>query len=110
MYVQTFPDASSGKWQISTGGAAMASWSTDGKELFYLTLDKKFMVVNTQNGFQSVTPQVLFSNVPISVVPSQTIQYVVNSDSQSFIFIKPEADPRTASITIISNWQKFLKK
>jgi serine/threonine protein kinase len=110
VYVQRFPDAASGKWQISSGGAAMASWSKDGKELFYLTLDKKFMVVDVKAGFQSASSQVLFSNVPFSVVPSQTIQYVVNSDSQSFIIIKQEADRSTASITVISNWQNFLKK
>ena len=41
IYVQTFPDPSHGRWQISTTGAVMPCWSKDGKELFYLTLDRK---------------------------------------------------------------------
>ena len=36
IYVQTFPDASGGKWTISTGGGTQPRWRRDGKELFYL--------------------------------------------------------------------------
>ena len=44
IYVRSFPASNAGgKWQISTVGAEQPTWRRDGKELFYLTLDKKLM-------------------------------------------------------------------
>ena len=44
VYVRPFPGPG-GKWQISTGGGRFPSWSPNGKELFYRTLDSRIMVV-----------------------------------------------------------------
>jgi Tol biopolymer transport system component len=35
-----------GKWQISNGGAVLPRWSTDGSELYFLTLDSVLMAVD----------------------------------------------------------------
>ena len=35
IYVQPFPDASQGKWMVSSGGGVEPRWSRDGNELFY---------------------------------------------------------------------------
>jgi hypothetical protein len=45
VYVRPFP-ASGGKWQISTEGGYLPTWSRDGRELFYETPDQKLMVVS----------------------------------------------------------------
>jgi serine/threonine-protein kinase len=46
VYVQPFPDASRGKWLISSGGAFYPLWSNNGRELFYESLDGRIMVVD----------------------------------------------------------------
>ena len=51
IWVRPFPDASRGKWQVSTGGGLYAFWSNNGRELFYETADNRIMVVDyTING------------------------------------------------------------
>jgi Tol biopolymer transport system component len=44
VWVQSFP-AGNGKWQVSTNGGVQPRWRRDGKELFYLGLDRKLMAV-----------------------------------------------------------------
>jgi hypothetical protein len=79
--VQTFPDVTRGKWQISTGGGTWPVWSKGSKELFYVTLDRKMMAVDITGGFQAVTSKVLFPNFPRRVNPTDTIQYAASRDA-----------------------------
>lgn len=109
IYVQTFPDPSQGKWQISTDGGTWPLFSNDGKELFYVTLDKKMIAVDITGGFHAVSSKVLFSNFPRRVNPLDNYQYSVSPDSQRFLIVTPVEDPSRASITIISNWQELIK-
>jgi len=111
IYVQTFPDASLGRWQISTNGGMMPAWRGDGKELFYLTLDRKLIAVNTSNGFPASSSNVLFTNVPVrtNIFPGIK-QYAVPPDGQRFLINAPVEDPSRASITVIYNWQELLKR
>jgi serine/threonine protein kinase len=44
VYVRSFP-AGNGQWQVSTNGGVQPRWRRDGKELFYLALDRKLMAV-----------------------------------------------------------------
>ncbi len=44
VYVRPFPGPG-GKWQISTSGGVMPTWSPNGKELFYRTGGNRIMVV-----------------------------------------------------------------
>src|SRR4029453_15396759 len=49
VYVQSFPP-SGGKWQISTNGGSQPQWRHDGKELFFLGLDRKLTAVEVNGG------------------------------------------------------------
>jgi Tol biopolymer transport system component len=44
VYVTTFPRTNL-KWVVSTGGGSQARWRRDGKELYYLGLDRNLMAV-----------------------------------------------------------------
>src|SRR5262249_48809301 len=101
IYVQTFPDLSKGKWQISSGGGTWPTWCKECKELFYISLDKKLVAVDISNGFQSPTTKVLFSNFPRRVNPTDFYQYAVSPDGRRFLIITPVEDPSRATITII---------
>jgi predicted lipoprotein with Yx(FWY)xxD motif len=50
--VQNFPallaGSSAGKWQVSATGSINPQWRRDGKELFYLTPDKRLMAVEVK--------------------------------------------------------------
>src|SRR5262249_12278625 len=43
VYVRPFPDVNAGRWQVSTGGGRVPTWSGDGRELFFLVGDGTFM-------------------------------------------------------------------
>jgi serine/threonine-protein kinase len=46
IYVRPFPNASGGRWQISSDGGLYAIWSNNGRELFYETMENRIMVVD----------------------------------------------------------------
>jgi Tol biopolymer transport system component len=55
VYVQGFPEPR-GKFQISTGGGRYPQWSPDGRELYYVSADRKFMVADMKMGADSPAP------------------------------------------------------
>jgi eukaryotic-like serine/threonine-protein kinase len=62
IYVRPFPQASAGKWQISTVGGSQPQFSRDGKKMFYLSPDKELMQVEIRlaPAFEFGTPTALF--------------------------------------------------
>jgi Tol biopolymer transport system component len=44
--VQSFPDPSRGKWQVSTNGGTFPRWRRDGRELHYVGSDSRMMAVS----------------------------------------------------------------
>src|SRR5437867_2756230 len=47
IYIQSFP-TSGMKWQVSSKGGSSVRWRRDGRELFYLALDRKIMSVQVR--------------------------------------------------------------
>ncbi len=107
IYVQTVP-AGGAKFQISTDGGAAPVWRQDGKELYYLSPDRKLMAVPIRNGstIEAGAPQTLFTlRVSQSVMPVR--------DGQRFLVVEaPDGDEAAAvpPVTIVLNWQTELKK
>ena len=114
VYVRSFPLESGGKWQISFEGAQQPEWRTDGRELFYMTLDKNLMAmdVETKEHFQVGTPHLLFKTgaSPNLAAHADNQQYFAADNGQRFLIntIVPSEDP--PQITILLNWQSLLKK
>jgi eukaryotic-like serine/threonine-protein kinase len=105
VYTRSFPGLST-KWQISTGGGTRPRWRQDGRELFYLTPDKKLMAVKIRVGsrFEADVPRELFQ-APLQNLAS----YVVAADGRRFLLSVPtEASP--IPITVVLNWTATLKK
>jgi len=115
VYVRTFsPDPAAavsdeGKWLISTGGGSEPRWRTDGKELYYLTPDRKLMAVElaTNAGFAAAVPKALFQ----APQRAATLPYGwdVTPDGKRFLFAAP-AEQREAPFTMVVNWQATLKR
>jgi eukaryotic-like serine/threonine-protein kinase len=116
IYVRPFsPDpAASGegeKWQISYGGGQVPKWTSDGKELYYLTPDWKVMEVDVTEAptFQGGTPRLLFqAPQPFDVTASLSNgNYTI--DGKHFLFLSPTTQTAGEQTTIVLNWQAGLK-
>lgn len=105
VYVQTFPEHG-GKWQISTGGGGLPVWSRDGRELYFISADKKMMAVEVKaNGtkFEAGVPKALFA------VPAQA-QFDVSKDGRFLIHVPVDTAATNVPLTVVVNWQAGLKK
>jgi protease II len=108
VYVQRFP-LSSDKWQISTGSGLQPLWRGDGKELFFITEDKKLMAVDlkTDGKFESGIPRELFQ---VNLKTGFAYSYAAAGDGQRFLISAPVDAPTGAPMTVVLNWTTGLKK
>lgn len=107
VYVQHFPTFD-GKRQISTGGGDTPRWRGDGKELFYLSPDKKLMAVTVKGNatLETDRPRVLFETGPARAWP--WTEYAVTSDGQRFLM--PMWETTSVPFTVVVNWAAELKR
>jgi eukaryotic-like serine/threonine-protein kinase len=106
IYVQGFP-VSSGKFQVSTNGGNSPRWRRDGKELFYLTRDRKMMAVNvkaTATTFETTRPRELFQTRAVAA-PFAIWTYDVTADGQRFLIqIAPDEAEGPPPMMVVMNW------
>ncbi len=115
VYVRDFapdrvPAVGAGKWLISTAGGDKPRWRHDGRELFFLSLDRRKMMavsVKLAPAFEPGIPAPLFDvDAAIGFAP-----YDVSADGRFLINTPIAADAMTSSpITVILNWTAGLKK
>lgn len=108
VYVQSFPP-SGGKWQLSTTGGAQPHWRADGKELFYMTPDRKLMAVdvNSQQSFGVGAPKLLFqTTVARYEAPNR---YAVSRDGQRFL-VNSAVEEVSHTMTVVLNWTSEIKR
>jgi Tol biopolymer transport system component len=104
------------KWQVSRdGGTGPVYWAADGRELYYLSLNREMMVVGVraESGFQFGEPRVLFK-IPEAFPAGNGIGGAVSMsrDGERFLFAVPPAPgPRPAlpQITILDREGKSVK-
>ncbi len=117
IYIQSFPSAAGGKWQVSAGGGVYPRWSRDGRELFYLAADGQLMAVPVRiTGARSDlvpdlgTPKPLFDARLVggsSTAVGFRAQYDVAPDGQRFL-VNLETGSSDSPITVVVNWQSGL--
>jgi serine/threonine protein kinase/Tol biopolymer transport system component len=114
VYVQQYPERTN-KVQISTNGGLYPRWSSNSKELFYLSQDGTLMVVdvreNTAN-FQASTPRMLFKTTAVLTDHfGFHYEYDVTTDGQRFLVNEPVTPANQPSpLTVVLNWQAALKR
>jgi Tol biopolymer transport system component len=113
VYVQPFPpgEGRSGKWLVSSNGGLQPRWRADGKELFYISNDRRMMVVDVKTNptFESGTPRALFPTLAINT-NNQMFQYDVTKDGQRFFIITPSPSATATPATVVLNWQAGLRR
>jgi serine/threonine protein kinase/Tol biopolymer transport system component len=108
IYVRSFP-ASSAAWQISNDGGGHPRWRRDGKELFYVSPDKKLMAVEVNESagtFEVGLTKPLFE-IGIVSEPSPS-NYDVTADGQRFL-VNTNVE-KNVPVTVVMNWTAKLKE
>lgn len=108
VYVQPFPPDGS-IWQVSSAGGAQVAWRRDGRELYYLTADRKLFAVevSTGSGFRFGAPRFLFE-MPVNTTGNIRNSFVPAADGQRFLVSRLIAD-EPPKITVVLNWQDVLE-
>ncbi len=104
VYVQAFP-AGGAKWLVSTGGGQQPQWRSDGRELFYLSPDRKLIGVEVRAGadFAIGAAAGLFdTRITAWERANQGVQYAVTADGQRFLV--NTAAETIVPITLVLNW------
>jgi dipeptidyl aminopeptidase/acylaminoacyl peptidase len=119
VYVREFRLGSGGKpegtptQQISSGGGISPRWRGDGKELFYVSGDRKTILsvdIATKPDFQFSATK-LSVPVPLGVLASAPVFPSVTSDGQRFLAAAPVAQSTGPhQFTVVLNWPSLLKK
>ncbi|MCA1576165.1 MAG: hypothetical protein LC794_02220 [Acidobacteria bacterium] len=112
LFVQSFP-AGRGKWQISRAGSGPPEWRADGKELFYVSVDKRMAVDVKTDGdaFEASTPKQLFEIRGPSVPGAGGVPaFDASNDGKRFLIAASVEDYVFTPITVVLNWTADLKK
>ena len=108
IYVETVP-RSDRKWPVSTNGGYEPRWRADGREIYYLSEDRKLMAVPVGAGPSFGIPKPLFqTHVPPGVSWLRT-HYVPSRDGQRFL-VNVATDTVASPITVVLNWSASLNK
>src|SRR5262249_22490898 len=111
IYVQGFPK-SGAKFMVSVTGGLRPRWRRDGKELFYLSPDRKMMAVEvrtTASGVEAGKPRELFQTRAIATFPTFHI-YDITADGQRFLINTTLESAGPPPITVVLNWREGLKR
>ena len=113
IYVRPFPGPG-GKWQISTGGGDFPQWSSNGRELFYLTNDNKLMVATysaSGDSFRADSPR-LWSNIQLANIGPYK-NFSLHPDGKRIAAItdpQTKAQGQPAKITFVVNFTDELRR
>jgi serine/threonine-protein kinase len=112
IYVRPFPDANSGRWQISTGSGTRPLWARSGKELFYVGPSGAVMSVAVEGGstFRSGSPTRLLEGPYFLNAGNKGRTYDVSPDGQRFLMIKVGRGSAPTSIIVVQHWFEELKR
>jgi eukaryotic-like serine/threonine-protein kinase len=106
--VQTVP-LSDKKWQVSTSGGYEPRWRADGREIYYLSEDRKLMAVDVRPGPSFGIPRILFQTQVQPGVAANRMHYVPARDGKRFL-INTQSAPSITPITVVTNWANALNK
>jgi hypothetical protein len=106
VHVETLP-RSDRKLLVSTAGRYEPRWRANGREIYYLSEDRKLMAVPVGAGPSFGIPKPVFqTRVPAGVSTNRT-HYVPNRDGQRFL-VYMDLEAPASPITVVVNWQAAL--
>jgi Tol biopolymer transport system component len=107
IYVTSYPDRAA-KYQVSTHGGRMPTWSARSGELFFLDADTMMVSrVSTTGGFDWSTPRALFAQPDLGDLLHG---YGVTADGRRFLVPTRNPDAAVTEINIVLNWFEELER
>jgi len=102
VFVRSFPDARSGKWQVSTAGGTLPLWSRKGDELFFVDAanDMQAVRVATKPTFGILAKQRLFSINGYFGSPWAQA-YDVSLDGQRFLMLRVGSSTGAVPVSLV---------
>ena len=115
VYVRSFPDVSSGHWQVSTNGGTRPIWTRSGQELVYVSPTGALMRVGVARGpsWAATTPTQVVKEGYCTIPQWWGLSYDISADGQRFLMIKEGGADGTAapaSIIVVQHWIEELKR
>jgi hypothetical protein len=107
VYVETIPP-SDRKWPVSNSGGYEPRWRADGREIYYLSADRRLMAVAVGTGPTFGIPKPLFQTRVRADVSGNRTHYVPSRDGR--FLVNTALDTPAAPITVIVNWTSMLQK
>jgi serine/threonine protein kinase len=109
VYVDSFP-RSGNRVRVSRSGGLCPKWRRDGKELYFLTDDRKLVAVSIEaSGSAAKTgPARILFEAPAVGAGLYTGQFAPNAEGSRFLFNARVEDRAPVGITVIANWQTLL--
>lgn len=104
VWVQAFPKATE-RWAVSTSGGSQPQWRRDGRELFYISGDRKLMAVDVNaasSSFNAGVPRELFP-LPLSGGLSARNNYMPTADGKRFLVNASYAGVGTR-VAVVLDW------
>jgi serine/threonine protein kinase len=101
VYVEGFPDRSE-RFRVSKDGGNQPNWSSDGRELFYVSLAGDMMSVPVNMNATDTSP--IGEPVKLFATRVRDGNYEVTADGKRFL-LNERLDPKsTKSLVLIQNW------
>ena len=104
VFVRSFPESRERR-QVSSGGGSQPRWRGDGRELFYISPDRKVMSVEvrTKPGFEVGPPRALFQTRILPLIEARN-HYDAAADGQRFVVNSRRPEDASLPITVVSGW------
>ena len=107
IYVRSIDEAGVTR-RVSSSGGLHPQWRGDGREIFYLGLDRTLMSVPLDEGGRLGSAVLLFQTCTVGG-PS-AFRYGPSVDGERFLFICPTEETPTDQIEIVVNWASLLEE
>ena len=107
VYVQAFPP-SDARWPVSRGGGRQPQWTPDGRQIFYISRDKKLIAVDVDGSTSRFAAGVSRVLVDTRVGGWERTHlgnpYAITADGQKILVANAADD--TLSITVVLDWHR----
>ena len=102
IYVQGFPERR-GKWPISAEGGLWPAWRADGKELYWVGLDRTLMEASVE--LQPARVRVLRTEALFRLPTEDPFtSFQPGRDGRRFLVYEPEGAPQGRPLVVVENW------
>jgi len=110
VYVQRFVQSGE-KYVISRGGGHMPSWRHDGREIHYVSLDRKLMAVpvKLEPVFDAGAPHSLFE-AHVRTEPVVAAKQYDTHDGEHFLLNRSVGEQGSWPMTLVQNWMEGINR